>query len=74
MQKLIIAATALALLAACSNLYTYVKPDADVERTQADLRACNSEANPYTGDAAKEALDKCMADRGYTKQVESYRF
>lgn len=60
-------------LGACANLYSYSKPGADSPATQTDIEACMAIMAPYTGDVAKEAFDKCMADKGYEKKIEKYR-
>lgn len=60
-------------LGACSNLYSYTKPGADAAATQADIAACKSVMAPYgSSDEAKDVFDKCMAGKGYDKQVEKY--
>lgn len=61
-------------LSACNNLHTYVKPGTDAAATQADIAACKSVMAPYgSSDEAKDTFDKCMAGKGYDKQVEKYR-
>lgn len=75
-MKNAIFAVALGLtLAGCNNIHSYRKDGADIHRTQDDTLACQRQVNPHglTGDDAKDAMDKCMADKGYTKQVEKYR-
>lgn len=60
-------------LSACNNLHTYVKPGADAVATQADIEACKAVMTTYAGgDDAKEAFDKCMAGKGYEKEVKKY--
>ena len=68
----LLAALAL-LLGACSNLYTYSRPGTDAVAMQADIEACKTVMAPNSGgDEAKEAFDKCMADKGYDKTVAKY--
>ncbi len=61
------------VLSACNNLHTYVKPGTDVVATQADIEACKAVMAPFPSrDDAKEAFDKCMAGKGYEKEVKKY--
>ena len=61
------------LLGGCANTHVYTKDGANVDVTHADMMACKSVMAPLTGDQAKEAFDKCMADKGYEKKVDKYR-
>jgi hypothetical protein len=71
-MKAIIAVASLCLLAAgCANTYTYAK-DGNNEALQDDLNECRSVMARQVGDDAKEAMDKCMADKGYEKKVDKY--
>ena len=60
------------LLSGCANTYTYAKDGSNSEATHADMMVCKSVMNALSGDAAKEAFDKCMADKGYDKKVDKY--
>ena len=61
------------LLSACASSYTYVKEEANNELLQEDLKACKSVMARLHGDDAKEAMDKCMADKGYDKRIDKLR-
>jgi hypothetical protein len=61
------------LLSACANTYTYTKAGGN-ETLQDDLVACKSVmARQASGDDAKDAMEACMAEKGYEKVVDKYR-
>jgi hypothetical protein len=61
------------LLSACANTYTYSKGGSN-EALQDDLVACKSVmARQASGGDAKDAMDACMAEKGYEKIVDKYR-
>jgi len=62
-------------LSACANTHAYRKSDADEAQTAADIDACRKQANPFSSrEEAKEVFDKCMAARGYDKEVVRYGY
>ena len=61
------------LLSGCANTYTYVKEGANSAALQDDLAACKTVMARHVGDAARDAMDQCMADKGYEKRVDKYR-
>ena len=74
-MKTAISLAALCLLVgACSNTtYTYTKSGGTDPALQDDLAQCKTVMARQVGDDAKEAMDKCMADKGYEKVVDKYR-
>ncbi len=61
------------LLSACANTYTYTK-GGDNAALQDDLVACKSiMGRQASGDDAKDAMDACMAEKGYEKVIDKYR-
>ena len=73
MKTTAIAITCLCLaLTGCANTYTYAKDGVNHEATHADMMVCKSVMSSLTGDEAKDAFDKCMADKGYEKKVDKY--
>jgi hypothetical protein len=73
MKRIIVVSGACLALAACANIHSYEKDDTDIDKKDADMMACKSEMASYSSrDEAKEAFDKCMAGRGYEKQVKKY--
>jgi len=60
------------LLAGCANTHTYARGDGNAA-LQEDLEACKAVMARLVGDAAKEAMDACMAEKGYQKVVDKYR-
>jgi hypothetical protein len=73
MKTIVTAAISLCLiLGGCANTYTYLKAGADTEATHADMLVCRSVMARLAGDDAKEAFDKCMADKGYEKQIDKF--
>lgn len=74
MKRTLLLGALLAVLAACANEHVYTKSGSDAERTHADMMACKSEAAVHPGAEAKAAFDRCMAGKGYEKEVSQYRF
>ena len=72
MRSLIAALAVCAFVSGCSNTYTYAR-SGNNDALQDDLNECKSVMARLTGDDAKEAMDKCMADKGYEKKVDKYR-
>lgn len=60
------------VVSACSNTYTYVK-DGNNDALQDALVQCKTEMARQVGDDATEAMDKCMAAKGYEKKIDKYR-
>ncbi len=61
------------LLSACANTYTYTK-GGDNAALQDDLIACKAVmGRQASGDDAKDAMDACMAGKGYEKVIDKYR-
>jgi hypothetical protein len=61
------------LLSACANTYTYSKGGSN-EALQDDLVACKSVmARQASGEDAKDAMEACMAEKGYEKVIDKYR-
>ena len=74
MKLIITAAAGLCLiLGACANTYTYSKNAGSNDALQDDLIVCKTVMARQVGDDAKDAMDKCMADKGYEKKVDKYR-
>jgi hypothetical protein len=74
-MKSIVTATAglCLILGACANTYTYSKNAGNNDALQDDLIVCKTVMARQVGDDAKDAMDKCMADKGYEKKVDKYR-
>ena len=74
-MKTVMCAAALSLLVcACSNTtYTYARPGGSDQSLQEDLSECKGVMAREVGDDAKDAMDKCMVDKGYEKVVDKYR-
>lgn len=60
-------------LCGCANTYTYSKDGAGNDVLQDDLIECKSVMARQNGDDAKDAMDQCMAEKGYGKKVDKYR-
>ena len=61
------------LMSGCANTYTYSKGGSN-EALQDDLVACKTVmARQASGDDAKDAMEACMAEKGYEKVVDKYR-
>ncbi|MEI7432499.1 MAG: hypothetical protein WCL27_18790 [Betaproteobacteria bacterium] len=61
------------LLSGCANTYTYTK-GGDNAALQDDMLACKTiMARQASGDDAKDAMDACMAEKGYEKIVAKYQ-
>lgn len=60
-------------LAGCANQHAYVQENVDVLKHDTDLAACRSVMSAYSSrDEAQDAMDKCMAGKGYSKVVSKY--
>lgn len=63
------------VLAGCANTHAYTKSGANDAQTQTDIDTCRKQANPYSSrEEAKEVFDKCMAAKGYDKEVVRYGY
>ncbi len=64
------------VLAACANQHRYAKGDADVHKHDADLADCRAKVMTVTSsrDETVDALDQCMADKGYTKEISKFGY
>jgi hypothetical protein len=61
------------VLAGCANKHAYVQDGADVLKHDTDLAACRAVMSAYSSrDEALDAIDKCMADKGYAKVISKY--
>lgn len=74
MKSMIILGGFCLMLAGCANIHSYEKEGGvDSEKRDADMMACKEQMSAYSSrDEAKDVFDKCMADRGYEKQVKKY--
>lgn len=72
MKSIHVSALLCFVVSACSNTYTYVK-DGNADALQDALVECKTEMARQIGDDATEAMDKCMAAKGYEKKVDKYR-
>ena len=61
------------ILDACANTYGYSKNAGNNDALQGSLIICKTVMALQVGDAARDAMDKCMADKGYEKKVDTYR-
>ena len=60
------------LLSGCANTHTYTKGSGN-QTLQEDLEVCKTVMARQVGDDARDAMDGCMAEKGYEKVVDKYR-
>jgi hypothetical protein len=73
MQRAVILGGLVLALTGCANQHAYVLDGADVHKHDADLTACRTVMSAYSSrDEAQDAMDKCMADKGYSKVISKY--
>lgn len=69
MKNALIVVLACTALAACATRTEWKKEGISQDKKEADLMACRSEMNRFSGAVTQEVFAKCMSGRGYEPET-----